>query len=152
VTPPPCPYCGTHTRTPKGFRDHLARRCDKTPPEVRLSIVVREARSYTEAEFQSLVVARFRDAGWMCFHAERGRGRDGDWLTNSGDKGLPDWLFIRPPVMLLIEMKRESGKPSPEQVRVIRAVQSCTRVEGYFARPSDFPHLMAICDEVVQST
>lgn len=152
MTPPPCPYCGTRTRGPKGFRDHLARRCSSTPPEVRLSIVVREANSYTEAEFQSLVVARFRDAGWMCFHAERGRGRAGDWMTNTGDAGLPDWLFIRPPLVLFVELKTEKGSASPEQVRVIAALQKCTRVEAYFVPPHDYPALMNICDETVQGT
>lgn len=117
-----------------------------------LATVVHYADSYTEAEWSNLVVARFRDAGWMCFHAERGRGRDGDWMTNTSDPGLPDWLFIRPPTVLFVELKRQRNrKPAPEQVRVIAALQACTTVEGYFARPADFPALMALCDQSVKS-
>lgn len=112
-----------------------------------MATVLRYADTYTEAEWSSLVVARFRDAGWMCFHAERARGRDGDWMTNTGDDGLPDWLFIRPPTLLFVELKRQKGsKASPSQVRVIGAIQQCTEVAGYFARPAQFDKLMAICD------
>lgn len=112
-----------------------------------MATVLRYADTYTEAEWSSLVVSRFRDAGWMCFHAERARGRDGDWMTNTGDDGLPDWLFIRPPTLLFVELKRQKGsKASPSQVRVIGAIQQCTEVAGYFARPAQFDKLMAICD------
>lgn len=148
---PPCPYCGARARSQKGFRDHVVRRCRHAPPEAILATVVRYADSYTEAEWSNLVVARFRDAGWMCFHAERGRGRDGDWMTNTSDAGLPDWLFIKAPRMLFIELKRQANKrPSPEQVRVIAEIQRCETVEGYFGRPLDFAALMQLCD--VKST
>lgn len=151
--PAPCPYCSARTRTVNGLRDHLVRRCRQVPPEVVLSTVVQYADTYTEAEFSNLVVARFRDAGWMCFHAERGRGRDGDWMTNTSDPGLPDWLFIKAPTVLFIELKKQRrSKPSPDQVRVIAELQQCTSVEAYFGRPADFPALIALCDMGVKST
>lgn len=142
-----CPYCTATARSPKGFRDHVVRRCRNAPPEARLAVVVQYADSYTEKEWSSLVVARFRDAGWLCFHAERGRGRDGDWLTNTGDDGLPDWLFVKRPMALFVELKKQKGsKPTEEQVRVIAELQACAQLAAFFARPADFPRLMRLCD------
>lgn len=151
-TIPPCPYCPARARSIKGLRDHVVRRCRRVPPQARLAAVVQWATTYTEAEWQSLVVSTFRDAGWMCFHADRGRGRDGDWLTNTGDAGLPDWLFIRPPTALFIELKKQKGsKPTTDQVRVIAALQACTNLEAYFARPAQFPTLHELAFSSVKS-
>jgi hypothetical protein len=114
------------------------------PPEVQVSIVLASADTWTEAEFEKLAAASFRKAGWQAFHTARGRGRDGDWMTNTSEPGLPDWLFIRPPHVVFIELKKQAGRPTPEQRKVIASIQRCTSVEAWFARPSDWPSLVEI--------
>lgn len=141
----PCPYCRSRPRTEKGLRDHLAEdRCRQVPPEVQISVVLASADSWTEAEFARLAAATFRRAGWMAFHSERGRGERGDWMTNTSEPGLPDWLFIRPPHLVFIEMKKQSGRATRDQVKVIASIQACTEVEAWFARPSDWATLVRI--------
>lgn len=133
-----CSWCGSRRRSFDSWRDHIALdECGRIPVADQAQHIVQWADTFSERTFERAVVRWFRAQGWRGFHAERMRGRDGDWMTNTTSSGLPDWVFIRPPHCLFIELKKQTGKPSKDQVHVIRDLQACTRVGGWFARPSD---------------
>jgi len=140
-----CSWCGSRRRSFESWRDHIALdECGRIPLEAQAQHIVQWADTFPERTFERAVVRWFRLQGWRAFHDERMRGRDGDWLTNSSEPGLPDWVFIRPPYCLFIELKKQSGKPSKEQVRVIKDLQACDRLGAWFARPSDAVTLLGL--------
>ena len=121
--------------------------CGLIPPEVAVETILANRDSYTEADWERTLIPWFRANGWECFHADRGQGRDGRWMTNTRQAGLPDWLLLRPPDLVIIETKREKGKggrATTDQVRIIRKLQQVKRVLAGFARPSDAATLVPI--------
>lgn len=73
-------------------------------------------RPMSEADFQRRVMDTARLAGWLCVHYRPGKTQRGRWVTPlSGDKGAPDLLLAKDGRVLLAELKRDGGKPTPEQ-------------------------------------
>lgn len=92
----------------------------------------RADRAVLEAAFQRKVVYRARKAGWKVVHFHQsvvGSAADGTPVVAtpvSGDaKGFPDLILVKPghPV-LYVELKRELGKPSPEQIAWLDLLQA----------------------------
>jgi hypothetical protein len=137
VTTWPCPFCPKRMRLEARWRDHLVTdECGKVPDDVLASIATKYADQFTEAQFNRFGAGLFRRNGWRAFHDPM--------TTPSTDPGLPDWVFIKPPTVLFLEFKKQDGRPSAAQVRVIRDLQACTEVGGFFARPADTPHLLTL--------
>lgn len=135
----PCPWCLSRRRSFESWRDHVAlNECGDVPPDQQIAVIVDHADTWTEGTFQRVIVPHFTGNGWSAYHADRGKGRDGQWLTNTTTAGLPDWLFVKPPIVFFVELKRQDNKrPTRDQVRTIKALQACTTVVAGFARPSD---------------
>lgn len=127
--------------------------CGRIPYPVAVETILANRDSYTEAQWENTLIPWFRANGWECFHADRGQGRDGRWMTNTRQAGLPDWLLLRPPDLVIIETKRQKGRPTRDQVRIIRKLQQVRRVLAGFARPSDAATLVPIAlDGIAKST
>lgn len=139
-----CPYCLVLRRTERTQRDHLGIECEQIPFEDRVAAIHKARDSYSEDDWERTIIAVFRREGWQCFHVPRMRGRDGEWFTNTTEAGLTDWILVRPPDVVFLELKKQGGKPSREQVRLVRALQQCTQVTAGFGRPADVAALAGI--------
>lgn len=101
--------------------------------------------TWSEAQFQALVLDRARKLGWRTMHVVRsrvgGKGRGAQWVTNTSSKGYPDLTLVRGGRLIFVELKTESGTASPEQIDWMRDLQAVNArapeaVEAYVVRPS----------------
>jgi hypothetical protein len=70
----------------------------------------------SEAAFQQRVMQYAKLCGWQVVHYKPATVQSGRFVTPvSGDKGAPDLLLARRGVVILAELKRQSGRTSPEQ-------------------------------------
>ncbi len=82
----------------------------------------------TEADFLRQIRDLARITGWATFHPFLSRWSEGGW---------PDVALCRPPRLLLVELKSDSGKLSPDQERWAEMLRACPGVEYAVWRPSD---------------
>ena len=98
---------------------------------------LREAVGIKESEdsFSSWLLDCAHTYGWLANHTRPGiTVKNGEKVYRTalqGDKGCQDWTLARDGVVLLIELKSESGKLSPEQIQWQKAAN------GFVFRPSD---------------
>ncbi len=83
----------------------------------------------TEASWQATVVEAADLFGWYCYHNPDSR---------RSNAGFPDLVLIRPPRVMFLELKRETGRLSPTQRDIVAALENCPGVEVHVARPSDW--------------
>lgn len=95
----------------------------------------------TEAEWQRRVIAVAKEHGWLVCHVGKAQVRPGRTITPAAT-GFPDLVLVKPPRVLFLELKRDSGKARPEQIEWLRALQGCDEVAAYVARPSDAPRVL----------
>jgi hypothetical protein len=104
-------------------------------------MAIREVR-LSEKQWQGFVVDYARVMGWKAYHHSDSRKavKRGGELIMVGDadaKGLLDWMMVRPPRVLFVELKREDGKMTPEQTECFAKLSRCPGVEVYLWKPSD---------------
>lgn len=81
----------------------------------------------TEKEWQSLIVEHARLHGWSAYH---------QFDSRRSQPGWPDLVLIRPPELLMVELKSANGKITPEQADTLVALAACG-VETAIWRPCD---------------
>ena len=86
------------------------------------------APALTEKEFQRQVSDLAKILGWAVYHP---------WLSIHSERGWPDLAMVKPPRLVLAELKREKGKTSPSQDRWLELLRGCPGIEVYVWRPSD---------------
>lgn len=86
----------------------------------------------SEADFQRQVLDLARILGWSAYHP---------MLSKWSERGWPDLALVRPPRLVFIELKRETGKTTPHQDRWLSMLGACPQVETYLFRPSDFDRI-----------
>jgi hypothetical protein len=93
----------------------------------------------TEREFQESVIQLAQICGFKVAHFRAARTTTG-WRTPvSGDgAGYPDLTLVRPPELLIVELKAERGKLSAAQREWLQALDMCG-VEIAVWRPRDWP-------------
>lgn len=110
-------------------------------------------RPITEAEFSSFVEAALRQFGWRFCHYRTSIDprRKGAWRTAlTGDKGFPDYVAVRVPRLLFVELKSDKGILSPDQCEWLKAFRECkegggmSRVEVHVWRPKDQEVVLAV--------
>ncbi len=92
----------------------------------------------TELDFMHQVTAYAEMRGFEWFHVRAGRTLD-SWRTpGSGTmaKGWPDIVLIRGKRIIVAELKRDGGKPTMDQVRVLAVLREA--VEAYVWTPKDW--------------
>lgn len=97
-------------------------------------------RSSDEESLLSTITEALTDTGWTWQHIRRS-----DLAIVQGTPGFPDVLAIRAGVLLAIECKTETGRPTDDQVRWL---QSFGSIAGYhthamIVRPTDLDELLA---------
>jgi len=86
-------------------------------------------RSVTEAAWRSQVIAWARRDGWRVYFTYRSR---------RSPAGFPDLVLVRPPRLVIAELKREhGGRFSQDQRDWLTDLGGCPGVEVYAWKPSD---------------
>lgn len=70
-----------------------------------------------EADFTTWVVKAAMTLGWCVCHIRPARTARGHRTPIQGHTGLPDIVLARAGVVVLAELKSETGRPTPEQRR-----------------------------------
>jgi hypothetical protein len=91
------------------------------------------ANSLSEANFQQQVLDLATVYGWRHFHVRDSRRSDPGW---------PDLVLLRPPKLLIVELKRETGRLSVAQSDWLRLLEMCG-VDVRVWRPSSWPDIEA---------
>jgi hypothetical protein len=99
-----------------------------------------------EQSFQAAVVEVARLAGWRTLHIRPARGADGSWRTPIGGdgKGWPDLTLVRPPRLLFVELKSETGTLRPEQREWLDVLRRLPQAEVFLWTPDDWGTLCEI--------
>lgn len=107
------------------------------PVPKRLTPEERAFRSVTEKDLQARVMDVARLYGWRVahFHDSRRQVKPGVFVGDRDAAGFPDLVLVRPPELLVVELKREIGKVTDEQNAWLGALASCG-VEVLVVRPS----------------
>jgi hypothetical protein len=89
----------------------------------------------SEKHFMARVRRGAEVLGWVVFHHLDSMGTRG---------GFPDLFMVRPPRVVLAELKSEHGRLSAAQRAVLELLRRCPGVEAYTWRPSDEPAIWRI--------
>jgi hypothetical protein len=99
----------------------------------------------SEADWQRTVVETAEALGWVVCHTRRSFGGMGQgWVTATTLKGWPDLVLIRPPRLVFAELKKESGRLTDDQRRVLELLSKCDGAETHVWRPSDWHEVAAV--------
>lgn len=94
----------------------------------------------SEDDFKLRVIHTAQLNGWCVHHSRPVRLPNGKWATPlQGDPGLPDLVLARGGVVLLVELKTDTGKPTPEQLRWLAAAGPF----GRLWRPRDWSAIVS---------
>lgn len=89
----------------------------------------------TEREFLRQVAELGRLLGWRTYHP---------WLSIRSERGWPDLAMVRPPRLILAELKRDGGKPTPSQAEWLALLGAVPGIEVHLWRPADFDAIAAV--------
>ena len=82
----------------------------------------------TEKQFQSWVMDLAKVHGWLTYHT---------WRSDNSQPGFPDIVAIRRSRMVVLELKTEKGKTTPEQEMWLDAFKEVPSVRAGVFRPSE---------------
>ena len=96
-----------------------------------------------EASFQTAVVEVARLAGWRVAHFRAARTVNG-WRTpvTADGAGWPDLVIVRPPRILFVELKSETGEATARQLEWLDVLRLLPQVEVFLWRPCDWDALV----------
>jgi len=86
----------------------------------------------SEKTFSQQVYDLARYCGWRGF-------RFPPWRATATSPGVPDLWLLRPPKLLVIELKSEKGKLSPAQEEWLGALQHVETIEAFCWKPAHWP-------------
>lgn len=103
------------------------------------SIPATVANALSERAFEQQVVDLATQAGWKGHHHSDSRKqiRPGVFVGDKNATGFPDWLFCRPPEIIVCELKAEKGRLSPAQRDWLQALEM-SGIEVYVWKPSSW--------------
>jgi VRR-NUC domain len=102
----------------------------------RLTPDQRADRAMLEKNLQARVLYRCRKYGWKSAHAGRATIGTHAQILTPMSAGWPDLMLFRAPRVMAVELKRELGKASPEQLEWLSLMNECG-VPAMIWRPSD---------------
>lgn len=104
----------------------------------------------SEREYMKQVVELARQLDWTVRHIPNCKTQSGRW-SNQSATGLPDLILIRPPRLLMVELKGRKTEVTAEQVRTLYLLGQCDGVESYLWRSGEAT-LQAIADVLSSKT
>lgn len=92
----------------------------------------------SEAELQDAVIGAGRLAGFLVAHFRPALTKHG-WRTpvQADGAGFPDLLMVKPPRLVVAELKAQKGRLTPEQELWLNRFAEVPGVEAYEWRPDD---------------
>lgn len=118
-----------------------------SPMGRRLTDEERAFRAISEKEHQAEVCRHAETYGWSWRHFHDSRRevvRKGGKRLVIGDKdaaGWPDLVIVRPPEILFVECKKETGVVSPDQEEWLGYLRDCG-LEVFVSRPSGLEEIV----------
>jgi len=100
-----------------------------------LDVMTTTLPAITEREFLRQVAELARLYRWRVYHP---------WLSIRSDRGWPDVAMVRPPRLVLAELKTARGKVSPHQAEWLDLLGACPGVEVFLWRPDDIQRIAEI--------
>ena len=88
----------------------------------------------TEKAFQAAVVQAATFAGWKVYHT---------FDSRRSPAGFPDLVLVRPPDVLFVELKTDTGRVRLDQEQWLAALKACTAVEAHVWRPRQMDEVLA---------
>lgn len=108
----------------------------------RLTDQERILRDTTEHHWQKIVTQIMDTYGWTWWHAPDNRpGRNG--RVQNVRPGLPDLIAVRGKRLIFAELKRETGRTTPEQDDALAKLGE-THAETYVWRPRDREEVLRV--------
>jgi len=92
-------------------------------------------KTITEREFQEQIRDLAKMFGWSYYHP---------FLSKWSERGWPDVCLLRPPRMILAELKSDKGKLSVYQARWLWELRKVGTIEVYIWRPRMIEHIAEI--------
>ena len=86
----------------------------------------------TEKQLQSDIIRLAKAAGWKTYHTHDSR---------RSEFGFPDLTMVRRDRLVFAELKRELGKPTPEQGAWLYELAGVKNVAVYIWRPQDMKEI-----------
>lgn len=101
----------------------------------------------TEKELKDYLVTVAKHLGYLIHHDLPAMNIRGRWATHvQGDTGFPDLILLHPKGgMLVMELKRETGKLTPGQKRWLSAFERAG-ISTHIVRPSDREFIVRIME------
>ena len=88
----------------------------------------------TEQEMLNQLMAEAGKAGWYAYHT---------YDSRRSKAGFPDVVLMKPPRMILIELKGPRGHASSDQKMVMQLARECTHIHAGFVWPAGLSDLLA---------
>lgn len=106
---------------------------------------------WTEAQLQEGIITAARRLGWIVHHSRRTttRRRDGTIVHHtplSGHPGFPDLVLVRDGRWLVLELKTETGRVSPDQAMWLSTMTSQPRVAELWRSRGAIPDAHVLTD------
>jgi hypothetical protein len=123
----PQPVCGTTTGNTVTLNPEqvTCARCVKKLP----------LAAFPEKELLARVRYLARVAGWLVYHTFNSR---------KSEAGFPDLVLVKPPRLVIAELKRAGEQPTIEQEAWLAALALVPGVECYLWRPADLPRIVEV--------
>ena len=89
----------------------------------------------TEKQLQSDIIRIAKAAGWKVYHTHDSR---------RSEFGFPDLTMVRRDRLVFAELKRELGKPTPEQSEWLEDLSMVLGAEVYIWRPQEMNEIEGV--------
>jgi hypothetical protein len=99
----------------------------------RLTPNQKSLRIVKEREWQNLVIQLATSMGWKHYHPPDNKPING--RIQKIVAGFPDLVLVKDGRLIFAELKRETGRLSPEQIEWLRELEACG-TEAYVWKPS----------------
>ena len=109
-----------------------------------LTVYQKQLRAVSEREWQNLVISLAQGRGWKHYHPPDNKPVNG--RIQKVVAGFPDLVLVKGDRLAFVELKRETGKVSPEQVDWLASLRA-TGAECYVWRPSMVAEAIKILDK-----
>jgi hypothetical protein len=101
-------------------------------------------RSISEREWQAQVIRLAFTRGWKYYHAPDNKPING--RIQKVVPGFPDLVLVKDGNLIFAELKKETGKTSPEQDAWLEALSLCGN-KCYVWRPSQLREVVGVLEQ-----
>jgi len=111
----------------------------------RVPVTPNQILRITEEEFQGQILDLAKIFRWRRAHFRAARTKHG-WRTpvQADGKGFPDLVLVKPPRLIIAEVKRQDTKPDDHQLEWLNDFAGVPNVEVYTWKPADWDDIVAI--------